>query len=145
MAFLRKTDRIAALVDAIDHGHAGGPVGHHLHDCALDDVARIGLVLVDQLEVGIGNLDLLEDRPHIHRHRDGFLPEVELVVLVIPLGKDVGVLHQPARIVREPEIDARLEQDGGECRDQQRRHRRNHREEKHQAHVQSRGAPCRPA
>ena len=138
---LREGARVAGFIEAIDDCGAHRAIGHRLQNGALDHIARFGLILIDERKIGICHFDPAEDGAHVHRHRDRLIAEIELVFLVISLCQLVGILHQPARIVREPEVHPRLEQEGSEARDQQRRHRRNQREEEHQPDMQPRRAP----
>ncbi len=139
IGILGEGSRIACLAQPIDHRSAHGVVGHRLEDGAFDNIARFGLVLVDERKVGIGYLNARKDGAHVHCHRDRFIAEIELVFLVISFRELVGIFHQSARIVRKPEIDARLEQKSGEPRHQQRRDRCDHRKEEHQSDMKPRG------
>src|SRR3546814_17643723 len=63
--------------------------------------------------------------------------DVELRRLVLAARHLVGVLDQAGRIVREPELDAGLEQPRGEDHHQQRRDRGDQRSEEHTSELQS--------
>ena len=50
----------------------------------------------------------------IARHRDRLVADLALILIVIAGGQFVGVFQQPARTIRKPELDPRLEQQRGE-------------------------------
>ena len=110
----------------------------------LVDITREHLLAVDVRKKRIAQVHVAKIVSDVACHRDALLAHLELVLLVIPLRKIVRILHHAARIVREPEIHSRLEQESCGRGDQQGRHCGNQRKEEYQAHVEASRGSFRP-
>ena len=109
--FAAETARFAALGQVVGRDGADCSVLDTLQDRGLVNLAAAHLVVHELDEFLAGErrrAAVLEIEPQIARHRGRLVGDFELVLLVIFLRQLVGIAHQPLRIVRNPEIDARL-------------------------------------
>ena len=132
--------RLVAFLQAEQRGGAEAAIGKPLKDRAFGDLPALHLEAVEIDEPFVRQAAPFEKEPHVAGHGDGFVRHLLLVLFVIAAREIVRVLHQPARIGREPEVDAGLKQERREPGHQQRRDRGDQGEEEHQAHMKAGGA-----
>ena len=77
--------------------------------------------------------------------RDGLGARELRVLAHIGVRHDQRVLDQRAVLLREQAVETAVERDAGDHRDQDRRHRGDHREQRDDAHMQARGGAAAAA
>ena len=121
----------------VDHrGRARNAVGSDLDDRGFVQAAHHNLLEIIVGKFGTIDRNAAELVAQILSHREGIGADFALIFLIIALRQTGGIFEHAARAIREPEIDAELEQQRGEDHHEQRRRCSDQGKQRHETHMQ---------